>query len=191
MSNSSRTELQGSNSNRVESSRTIKLFKLMVSKMTVLADFLCNFFLEFFPPKKTYFYKNNSKFGNFCLNFKFANFLSNFKHLLTSHLRYKNSNFRTRSLKPSLLRRATAKKTARKKNMLHPERRHEDSVLRTPAKEICHPPRGRRRFVTLSKRRGGAFDALLQRGEQEGAENEGDRKGSAEITQSEAGCARG
>ncbi len=33
----------------------------------------------------------------FCLNFKFAKFLSNFELLRTSILRYKNSNFQTRT----------------------------------------------------------------------------------------------
>ena len=92
------TELQGSNSNRVESSQTIELFKQMVSKMTGLADFFVHFFSrKSFPPKKTEYFWINSKFGNFCLNFKFANFLSNFELLRTSILRYKNSNFRTRT----------------------------------------------------------------------------------------------
>ncbi len=70
--NLSRTELQGSNSNRVKASR-----------MTVSADFLCrNFFWNYpFPSKKPEYFDNDLKFCAFCLNFKFPKFSLNFKLL--------------------------------------------------------------------------------------------------------------
>ncbi len=59
-------------------------------------------------------------------------------------------------------------------------KRDSSSTPRHP--EVHHPFYKTRRSISRTS---------TERGEQEGAENEGDQKGSADITQSEAGCARG
>ena len=86
MSNSSRTEHQGSN----------LLNKNPFPRVKNESNFLPtkNLPQKFFFAEKTY---NISFFWQYFCQKKFTNILSNFELLQTSNLRYKNANFRTRT----------------------------------------------------------------------------------------------